>query len=343
MADQIKYTQEIDEKTGQIKYVPVNPPNPPPPEKIDLDTKRADKKMGDGSQAKPDDIEAYGAIKDAMKLDLDDNLVTILKRIEDNNRKLRYDKRLQRGKLDGRRLTAFRTSDRLFKKKAIKHKNYQFAIMVDTSGSMFHTDESYDTLREQLQKSKMKVAIESVIQVVKALEELKIDVSVIAMNEATHLVKPYGSNLNIDEFNTLMFQNIFGVHTDDSNRGEHLMGGTSERVAYEETLAYMDKHRKPKQLQAVFVLSDGAPSSSASVTPIVMENDDPKNPRIREDYSEELDSCDSLRDFWKRRSDVKAYGIGIMSNAMQIPTRVRVDKVAELPVAMNKLIQDILV
>src|SRR5690606_10558183 len=74
---------------------------------------------------------------DGLNSDLPEKLVEVMQGLEDNNKKLRYATRLQTGKLDGRRLTAYKTSDKLFKKKAIKHKDYQFTILVDTSGSMF--------------------------------------------------------------------------------------------------------------------------------------------------------------------------------------------------------------
>jgi len=321
--EQITYTQVVDEKSGEIKYVPNTPPPPPPP----------DDEEGDDADSDEKEDRLFDPFRNAVEdIIIDDKLTEILARLEDNNKRLRYANRLQNGKLDGRRLCAFKTSDRLFKKKAIKHKNYQFTIMVDTSGSMFEGDDGdYSESEEALANCKLAVATKSVVRVVKALEDLKIPVSVVAMNNETRLLKPFDSKFDIKEFMARLKKNVMGSGDD----GKENMGGTEEMVAYKETVAYIDRNTKGKTVNVVLVLSDGAPGGKDRDVTVIMEGE----PYLVEPLGSRIDA---LKSYWTKQTKVDVYGIGIMSSAGQIPRSRRLDSVEKLPEVISNLIQEII-
>lgn len=344
MTDEQKltYTQVIDEKSGEIKYVPNTPP--PPPEgdqgKAQPGDSTEDKMQKRG--LKHDDrenrqiFEAMEKMFGKLSNSIDDELVNIIKEIEANNKKLRYDKRLTHGKLDGRRLTAYKTSDRLFKKKAIRHRDYQFTIMLDTSGSMFDSANYYaDDIQDQVLHSKMALAVESIQRIARALEAANLPVSVIAMNVETRMLKRFDEKWDKDTFFDRLVKNLFGKpYERDSN-----MSGTAEQVAYNETVDYIRKNTPPKRENVVFVLSDGEPGTYEQTIKVFMDSDDtPKDV----DNSNFSDRVDSLKKFWERQTDLLPYGLGIMSSARQIPRAQQLDKPEKLAEVMRNLIQEIL-
>ena len=404
MNPNVKYTQQVDEKTGKITFVPDTPPEQSQDQ--DQDQSQQDPQEGQGEQQPQDGngnpqnegqgegeetekgdgipdgsekvkkkrdineiigkgelvVPAYwleDIIKDQNKIaddyfDFSANtkLTELLGNLEANNKKLRYAKRLQGGKLDGRRLTAYRTSDRLFKKKAIKHKDYQFNILIDTSGSMFH-----DSLM---------TAMSAVAKTVKSLEALGLPVAVWSMNLGTGLVKDYKEpfnekqfihnmrimgaamlidrqrydNLSDDEFNKM----LENVRTDKTNKalmgvsGEQLAGGTIENVAYEQSLAYSKANSGPKTKPVFIVLSDGEPGGSLSKVPVMIgdEIEYVEMPKFGNRVSD-------LRKWWEQKSsELTAYGIGIYSACGQVPNSQTINNLEKLPEVMSDLVQQII-
>lgn len=416
MNPNVKYTQQVDEKTGKITFVPDTPPE----QSQDQDQSQQNHQEGQGEQqpqdgngnpqnegqgekgntgkgegSKHDNGEETekgqgipdGSEKVKKKRDINEiigkgelvvpayyleeiikgqdeiaddyfdfsantKLTELLGNLEANNKKLRYAKRLQGGKLDGRRLTAYKTSDRLFKKKAIKHKDYQFNILIDTSGSMFH-----DSLM---------TAMSAVAKTVKSLEALGLPVAVWSMNLGTGLVKDYKEpfneqqfihnmrimgaamlidrqrydHLSDDEFNKM----LENVRTDKTQNalyrvsGKELAGGTIENVAYEQSLAYSKANSGAKTKPVFIVLSDGEPGGSLSKVPVMIGDEI--------EYVEMPDGGNQvgdLRKWWERKSgELTAYGIGIYSACGQVPNSQTINDLEKLPEVMSDLVQQII-
>lgn len=290
--------------------------------------------------------EEYFDFKENAKLN------ELLTGLEANNKKLRYSKRLQKGKLDGRRLTAYKTSDRLFKQKAIKHKDYQFNILIDTSGSMFY--------------SELMTAMSAVAKTVKAIEQLNMPVAVWSMNYALGLVKDYDETFDDERFKENMLIMSSGVVIDRENQSlsdseveqeiaemqngqltlgntnlrglNHFTSGTIENVAYEQSLAYSKANSGPKTKPVFIVLSDGEPGGHLSKVPVLMGD--------TVEYVEMPDTdndVNSLRRWWeKRATELTAYGIGIYSSCGQVPNSQTINDLEQLPEVMSDLIQQII-
>lgn len=358
MVEGVTYTQEIDEKTGAIKYVPSNPPTPPPSDSendgkdgSNGDGKNAGGKgggQGDGesdgtfaptgkhggepSYAHDSDANEYFAdMINHVEFSANDKMAELLKRLEDNNKRLRYDTRIENGKLDGRRLTAYKTSSKLFKKKAIKHKNYQFTIMLDTSGSMFGDENDRTDEANHHKTSKINIGVSSIAQTVKALEELNLPVAVVAMNYKVDLLKAYGEKWNENKFCDTLQRNMVGK----AKSGMDPMGGTDESVAYDETLKYISEHSDQKTNNIVIVLSDGEPNSSGGQVDCTFEGE-------MYQIQSRPSHTDSLRKYWEQQTLVVPYGIGLLSGARQLPRSQRLNHIDKLPELMSNLIQEIL-
>lgn len=357
MVEGVTYTQEIDEKTGAIKYVPNNPPTPPPSDSKNdgKDGSNGDGKNaggqagkqgeGDGTTSAPtgkhggkptyahesDANDIFTDMINHVNFSANDKMAELLKRLEDNNKRLRYDTRIENGKLDGRRLTAYKTSSKLFKKKAIKHKNYQFTIMLDTSGSMFGDEDNCTDYDNNHKGSKINIGVSSIAQTVKALEELKLPVAVIAMNYKVDLLKPYGEKWNENKFCDTLQRNMVGK----AKSGMDPMGGTDESVAYDETLKYISEHSDQKTNNIVIVLSDGEPNSSGGQVDCTFEGE-------MYQVNSRPSNTNDLRKYWEQQSLVTPYGIGLLSGARQLPRSQRLNHIDKLPELMSNLIQEIL-
>lgn len=334
---QTKYTQIIDEKTGEIKYIPENPPTPPPPKESDSkeesDEARSKRQKKESIDPETENyfIKNIKDKLDPVNISVDDKLVEILERLELNSRKLRYDRRLQNGKLDGRRLSAFRVSDRLFKKKAIKHRDYRFVFMMDTSGSMFQDVHGNPGSEE----SKLKVSIETVLKMTSSLQSLNIKVAVIAMNESINLTKSFDEELNVEQFLDRTRLNVCGYLDRNSNAN---CGGTSEYIGYKSAIDYCARTATPKNKDVFFVLSDGEPGAGRENTPVTMEDGVEK--LVPVDYNKNKTTI--LKAFWERNNHLLAYGIGMLSDAEQIPQSKRLDNIEKLPDVISGLIQQIM-
>lgn len=404
MNPNVKYTQKVDEKTGEITFVPDTPPqngngggggqsgqskqseegqqqsNTPG------GTKGAEHQKGDDGEHDNSDPTKKGKKTTNLKAIIGDGQVVfpayylndikkeqdrlaeryfdftpnhkleeLLGNLEANNKKLRYAKRLQGGKLDGRRLTAYKTSDRLFKKKAIKHKDYQFNILIDTSGSMFH-----DSLM---------TAMSAVAKTVKAIESLGMPVAVWSMNLATGLVKDYNEEFNDETFKRNMVI-MGGGMIADRDRNTHLSdkeyaaemeaimndktsqslsntkirgiesfaGGTIENVAYEQSLAYSKAHSTAKTKPVFIVLSDGEPGGDLNQVPLLI-GDKIEYVQMPEGGNDVSD----LRRWWeKRATELTVYGIGIFSSCGQVPNNQTINDLEKLPEVMSDLVQQII-
>jgi len=350
----MKYTQKIDPKTGEISYVPETPPQ-------GQGDGKSKNKSGSGGDKQYNPKSTQAASKELLgnnhdyelnerilqdietdysifgnngrRLDFkpDNKLTKALEALEVNNKKLRYDRRLLSGKLDGRRLVAHKTSERLFKKKAIKHRDYQFTLLVDTSGSMFD--------------SKITTAISSVSKIVQSLEQLNIPVAVWAMNNAVVLVKDYRETYDeTDVMNRFKFSMSGQVKSDDD---AVFAGGTSEYVAYEEALERAKANSTHKTKNVAIVLSDGAPGCRNEYTPVFADG---KVTEYKTEYSRHTGAyqpsanrTDSLRTWWERRKfEIEAYGIGLYSDARQVTNAKSINNIKQLPEVMNNLIQNIM-
>ncbi len=410
MKPEVKYTQQVDEKTGKITFVPDTPSQDgnggnggqgqgqsqqsqgdpqqgkdqnqngdpqdggdhtkgKPTEESDHQQRPGHKKSHVGLKANICDgtvvfprhyLDLIQQERDEVAddyLDYSENhkLTELLNGLEANNKKLRYAKRLQGGKLDGRRLTAYRTSDRLFKKKAIKHKDYQFNILIDTSGSMFH--------------SEILTAMSAVAKTVKAIEAIGMPVAVWSMNVALGLVKDYDESFNDDVFTQNMLimsagvvidreRNLQIMSEDELNKELHRIstdgdysidqsnlrvagqfaGGTNENVAYEQSLAHSKAHSTPKTKPVFIVLSDGEPGGGLNQVPVL------KGDKI--EYVEPPETgndVSSLHKWWvQRETELTAYGIGIYSRCGQVPNSQTINDLDQLPEVMSDLVQQII-
>jgi nitric oxide reductase activation protein len=311
------YTQVIDKKTGEIKYVPNTPP--PPPES---------KGGGTGSDTSEEQAEVKERIG-ALDLSNDPLLADTMNNLLNNAKRLRYDRRLESGKLDGRRLSAYRTSDRLFKRKAIKNRNYQFTFLMDTSGSMMG----------QLEENKpIKLSMQAVSRIVKALEEVKVKSSVFAMNCVFEQIKDFDTPFDDSTFANKITANMAGNYEDsDSGRSVNNWAGTAEWVAYEQTVKYLKTNTKPPTTNVVIILSDGEPGAGTVKTKVVIDG---KTTMV--DTNEKKNSTDSLAHFWDRQTAVKAFGIGIKRKAKQVPVNKVVSDVTTLPDVLSKLLTELM-
>jgi len=312
------YTQQIDEKTGEIKYVPNTPPPPPP-------------------QGGNEKTERQSAIEREVESEMGDvdytpdpNLSETLDNLLNNAKRLRYDRRLETGKLDGRRLTAYKTSKRLFKKKAINKRNYQFTFLLDTSGSMLYEHDDNG-------KSRMAMAMDAVARTVKALDEVDVQSSIFAMNSAFTEIKPFEDTFDDEAFTERVKASISGVY-EDEGREVHNAGGTSEWVAYEQTIAYLKDHTHNGRTNVVIVLSDGEPGVKTETTPVKLLGQE----TVFVPTQRVNNRVQNLAKFWDNQTAVKAFGIGIQQKAKQVPTNKVVDDVSTLPSVLSNLLTELM-
>lgn len=319
MNDTTTYTQVIDEKTGEIKYVPNVPPTPPPAQ-------------GGGTEADPPTDEEREVEKEgfgnSIDFDTDEHLTEELQNLLANSKRLRYNRRLQSGKLDGRRLSSYRTSDRLFKKKAIKDRNYQFTFLMDTSGSMIHDTDG---------KTKIQMACEAVAKTVKSLEAIKMRSSVFSMNNACELVKDFETTIDDVKFKKDIVRTMGTSFTNNDGENISRWGGTFEWCAYEQTVAYLTKHSKPGITNVVIILSDGAPGGSGDECLVVIDGEE----RLVEAHGEN-DSNSTLAKFWERQAPTLAFGIGINSKASQVPVNKQISDITTLPSVLSNLLTELM-
>lgn len=313
----LTYRQVVDSKTGEIKFVPTTPPTPPPisggapPE----NSRRMNKVAKNVLDTYLDNVDTNSS----------DKLKNVLEQLINNSKKLRYNRRLDTGKLDGRSLSQYKLTNRLFKKRAIKYKKYQFNIMLDTSGSMFD--------------DKIELATSSIVQTVQALEELDISVSVWGMNLETALLKGFDETFDYNTFKKRLIDNGAGmtsVDEDDDCDEENNCGGTNEMVAYKEAVTYARNNRASKEQSVLMILSDGAPNAEQDTVNIYHKGE--FNRRVPNIYA----NTDTLRNFLERQTDFNVYGLGIRSDARQVPNNRRIEDVESLPVVMNNLIQGLM-
>lgn len=339
----IKYRQAIDEKTGEIKYIPDTPPQQPPEQNQEEEgnSKSAQRVMNEVKNDFDKAVRAHDK-GEGNFFDLkDERLSKILEQLEKNNKKLRYDRRLQLGKLDGRRLTAYKTSDRLFKKKAIKHNDYQFTILLDTSGSMFGNGDNEWVPEE----SKIRVAVESIVRITRALEEVNIPVAIIGMNNETRLVKSFDEEFDFKTVIDRLRLNMCGQTSDEDESDTVNCAGTSEMVAYQRAVEYMHANSKTKKTKNVaFVISDGEPNICWDETPAYMNVKDDDDCKRYESNPGGVsgDNHENLRAFWNRHQDISVYGFGIKSDARQVPRSKRIEDTKILPEVMSNIVQSIM-
>lgn len=318
------YTQVVDEKTGEIKYVPNTPPQ-----------QNAGGGGHDKAKGDPREEEYREHARNALKktnIELDDELTKVLINLTENNKRLRYNKRLQSGKLDGKRLTSYKTSDRLFKLKAIKDKHYQFTFLLDTSGSM---------MNERSDITKLAVACGALVKTVSALSDPQLNIrsSVIAMNNGVMLLKGFDDKFSTPKFLEGVVDSMSrSEYDEETEEGDLWCGGTAEMIAYRETLDYIARNSDRKVTNVVVVLSDGAPGGSLHITPVIMEDGE----RKEVDYNGSDDEISTLSRFWERQPEILSFGLGIMSDAKQIPTHRRVDDLEKLPEVMSNLLTNLM-
>jgi hypothetical protein len=305
--------------------VPTSPPPPPPP-------KTGGDKAGGTAKSKFDDDEkehVRNAVTSA-ELTSDPALTEVLNNIVDNNKKLRYNKRLQSGKLDGRRLTAYKTSDRLFKLKAIKDKKYQFTFLIDTSGSMLSDDDNDEGI------TRIQMALEAVARTSKSLEDMNIRTSIFGMNNSFRLFKGFEQPLDDLKLVDDTYRAVIEYYEYDGSKVNNA-GGTSEWVAYEQTVDYISKHSEPKVTNVVIIISDGAPGGSGDVTQVIVENGEEFV-----DREHDKDSNETLAKFWEKRSDILTFGLGIGRKATQVPTNRQINDIKKLPDVMGNLLTELM-
>ena len=311
----LTYTQQIDEQTGEIKYVPNTPPTPPP------------NGGGKPSSRTGDEREIEQTLQGA-NLEIDPKLAGTLENLLNNAKRLRYNKRLEVGKLDGKRLSAYKTSTRLFKKKAINTKNYQFTFLMDTSGSMLS--------RGGNTNSSMEMSMEAVARIAKSLEEVNIRSSIFAMNCVFELVKGFDTPFDDTTFTERITENVCGQYEEDG-RMVNNCGGTAEWVAYEQTVKYLQTHSPAKVTNVVVILSDGEPGTGTQQTRVTIDGEPFLVPTKGEN-----DRTSTLSHFWDRQTAVKVFGIGINRKARQVPVNRVVSDISTLPDVLSKLLTELM-
>ena len=327
MDQQQTYTQVIDEQTGEIKYVPNNPPQPNP----SVGGEQAPQDQNPDSDLPEGEVEAIKESVNSVDMGENDKLTQVLTDLTANNKKLRYDKRLESGKLDGQRLTQYKTSKRLFKKKAIKDKNYQFTFLIDTSGSMLNGYQDGESV------SPIQMAIQSVGSTVESLDTLKIRSSIFSMNCAFRLLKGFDKDFNEQEFKADTLQALVGNYQDLDPNGDEFqqnyMSGTSERVAYEQAVEYIDANSTPKTTNVVVILSDGEPGTGTQRTEVIIDGESKFV-----DTQESSNNSRDLASFWKNRPQYTTIGLGIFRKARQVPNNRQIDDINKLPEVMGDLL-----
>ena len=320
--NQQTYTQVMGEN-GEIKYVPTSPPPAPTP----------DPNSGLNTGASEETLKEIKQMVDKASLKGDDKLTDVLMSLVENNKKLRYNKRLQSGKLDGRRLTAYRTSDKLFKLKAIKDKKYQFTFLIDTSGSMLGTLNETD---HEDNPTRIQMSLEAVARTVKTLQAMDIKSSVFGMNNSFRLFKRFDEELDDDKLLHDTFKALAEDYDDEGNT-VNCAGGTSEWVAYEQATKYISEHSDPKVTNVVIILSDGEPGGSGGTTQVILEGE-PEYVL----HEGDKDHSGTLARFWEKRPEFMAFGLGIGRKAKQVPTNRQIDDITKLPEVMGNLLTELM-
>lgn len=299
------YTQVIDQNTGEIRYVPNTPPPKP--------SRGGTEESPEGTPAPVGEEIPFTAIKDTSEL------TTILDNLLCNAKKLRYNRRLETGKLDPRRLASYKTSTRLFKQRKISDKNYQFTFLIDTSGSM----NSWN---------KIGVATNAVASTITALEELGFKSAVFSMNNIFTLIKPHDEPFEQKDYHRKM-EEAYNEEYGDNNA----CGGTSEWVAYKETVSYLASHSPKGVTNVVIILSDGEPGTGWDETPVHIGDNS---------YMVEVDNSynktSHLAKFWDKQTTLKVFGLGIKSKAVQVPNNRQIDEVEQLPNVLSNLLTELM-
>lgn len=339
MSEQELTYRQVMGENGEIKYVPTNPP-PPPEKKPQPGDNASDEKHYDDEKYNETMLKYALRAMERADFTQDEQLTEVMKQLAENAKRLRYNKRLTSGKLDSNRLTAYRTSDRLFKKKAIKDKHYQFTFLIDNSGSMLSDEHGDDG-----ETTPMQVAAEAVVRTTKTLKDIGVKSSIFSMNCAFDLLKGFDDPLDEAQFRTQLAEAMgekYNSEGDDSE-GAYLDSckayGTSEWIAYEQTMEYLARNSSPKTTNVVIVLSDGEPGSRGDFTPVTMEDGVTRLIAIDDDKN----GTDRLASFWNSRPDVLAYGIGIHRKAKQVPNNKKINNVKELPNAMGDLLTELMI
>lgn len=333
------YTQVVDEKTGEIKFIPTNPPEQQPDETSEGQETGAPDFGGTNATIKATENDKENVVRNFNDVDFtpDPKVTDQLRNLLANSNRLRFNRRLEAGKLDGRRLSSYRTSTRLFKKKAIKDRNYQFTFLMDTSGSMLGRE--WDDVNEQEGRSKIELSSEAVARTVKSLQDINIRSAVFSMNNAFELLKDFDTKLDDDEaFYNSLVECIASDYINEDGEKINKCGGTHEKVAYDETVEYLKTHSKHGVTNVVIVLSDGAPGGSG---PWALVNVGDGERQVKRESGRD-DSTDNLARFWERQQDVLTFGIGIQSKASQVPNNRMIDDINSLPEVLGSLLTELM-
>lgn len=346
MTQDTKYTQIVDDKTGEIKYVPESPPTPPPspPGKgngnaeKDEERQRMEERIRDDVEQENEELLDEGMGEKLLKADSYERVKRILEGIRANNKRLRYNKRLTRGKLDSSRLYTVATSRpedlRLYKQKAIRDREYQFTFLVDTSGSMF------DQGGNDNGDSRIKVAMESIIQSASALESIGYKTAVVAMNLSLSLVKRFDEEFDANKVFNATMDNMMSAskrYEGNETEGSPSCAGTNEKVGYNLTLDYIAKHTPPKTENVLMIFSDGEPNTEGDIVR-VDGFDGPEERYIPNEHA----NYNELREILERQKLAKVFGFGIQSSAQQVPNSRRIDTTADLPKAVSDMVQKVI-
>lgn len=323
--EQLMYTQVMGEN-GEIKYVPVNPPKPP-------QQMGGDKAGGRNRNIDDDELEHIKQRIGKTTFSVNDKLTEVLVNLTENSKRLRYNKRLQTGKLDGKRLTAYKTSDRLFKQKAIKEKHYQFTFLIDTSGSMLG---GMGDDEEGEHSTRIQMSLEAVFSTAASLEQMGIRNSIFGMNNSFRLFKGFDEDLDASKLLDDTLHAIIGTYDDDGGTVDNA-GGTSEWVAYEQAVEYISQHSDPKITNVVIIISDGEPGGAGGTTQVIIDGEEKFV-----DHDGSKDRCSSLAQFWLKRPDILAFGLGIGRKAKQVPTNKQIDDIKKLPEVMGNLLTELM-
>ncbi len=318
----LQYVKKMNKQTGAFEFIPINRkskksigsqmgynPDGKPIDKPDIDVSCIDYSEHEykyfTQTVFPDWFENYSHKNDKVS--------DVLRQLQENNKKLRFHKRLKAGKIDVHSLVNYRTSDKLFKVKAIKDYDYGFTVILDTSGSMISTD-------------KLGNAIKAIDEISIALKAVNIPLSIYGVNASLMLHKKPDEEISLDELKKRLAIQLAGVNW---------AGGTNEMAATK--LIYEQIMKAPHKKNIVIVLSDGQPNTEGSRMPTYINGYWESN-----DSLDGQNRCEYIADFWRRAKGVNVYGIGLRSHCEQVDRHMMLNDLDELPTLIGKLVEEVI-
>lgn len=130
---------------------------------------------------------------------------TRLTRIMGQNRLGSPQRRKPAGKIDSPRLSRYKTTPKVFKRKHVlkKGRNYSISLLVDASGSMKHESGGG-------RSRKAEIAIKSALKVAASLEKIEgVEYEIACFNAGEVVLKPFGQSMNNPAFSPKEIEDLY--------------------------------------------------------------------------------------------------------------------------------------